>query len=155
MPRHLGQRGQAPLDTPKVGSSTTDTALTPGVSIEFRQMLHKIHKGEELTHAATYTVVGNQGNPSQYGAVVFPAMPGGVKQCVRCHGNDAWKQPAPRSHTFAAVPVRVWGVVCGSCHDSDAAHAHIDVSTPGGTESCESATVPGQVLDVVKVHFPR
>ena len=141
--------------TPKVGSTTTDTALTPGVAIEFRQMLHKIHRGEGLTYAATYTVVGNGGNPSTYGEVVFPAMPGEVKQCVRCHGNDAWKQPAPRVDPFATVPVRVWGVVCGSCHDSDAAHAHIDVSTPGGTESCEVCHGPGKPLDVVRVHFPR
>jgi OmcA/MtrC family decaheme c-type cytochrome len=150
-----GSEDKPRWDTPKVSGTATDTALTPGVAIEFRQMLHKIHKGEELTFAATYTVVGNGGNPHTYGEVVFPAIPGGVRQCVKCHGNDAWKQPAPRVHPFASVPTRAWGVVCGACHDSTAAHAHIDVNTVSGVEGCDVCHGPGQAKDVVKVHFPR
>ena len=133
------------------------TELTPGVGIEFRQMLHKIHKGSELYYASSYTVVGNGGNSSQYGEVGFPAQPQGVKQCVRCHGNDAWQQPAPRSHASATVPVRIWGTVCSSCHDSPTAGAHISSNTTSGAgvESCEVCHGPGKVADVAKVHTPR
>ncbi len=133
------------------------TELTPGVAIEFRQMLHKIHKGAELYNAATYTVVGNGGNSSQYGEVEFPAMPGGVKQCVRCHGNDAWKVPGARSHASATLDVRVCGVACGSCHDSPTAAAHITANTTSGVgaEACAVCHGPGQTADVAVVHTPR
>ncbi len=142
-------------DTPKVGTTTTDTALTTGVAIEFRQMLHKIHKGAELANAATYTVVGNGGNPSQYGEVEFPAMPGGVRNCDRCHGNDAWKAPQERDHPSAAVPVKAWGDVCGACHDSTAAGAHIDVKTAtSGAESCAVCHGPGREWAVERMHKP-
>lgn len=143
-------------DTPKVGTSTTDTAQTPGVAIEFRQMLHKIHMGAELAKAVTYTVVGNGGNPSTYGEVEFPAMPAGVRQCVRCHGNDAWKTPATRTYTAATSLVKTWGVVCGSCHDSDPAEAHISANTTGfGVESCAVCHGVGREFAVEKVHLPR
>lgn len=143
-------------DTPKVSGTSTDTALTPGVAIEFRQMLHKIHRGSDLANAATYTVVGNGGNPSTYEEVEFPAMPGGVKQCIRCHGNDAWKQPADRMHPSASLPVKTWTVVCGACHDSPSAQAHIAVNTSGsGAEACAICHGPGDDQAVEKVHVRR
>ena len=151
-----GNEDKPRWDTPLVSGTTTPTALTPGVAIEFRQMLHKIHRGSSLAEADTYTVVGNGGSPSTFGDIVFPATPGGVMQCVKCHGNDAWHAPAPRDHPAASVPARVWGVVCGSCHDSTAAHAHIDVQTASdGAESCAVCHGAGREEDVVKVHVPR
>ncbi len=144
--------------------TAANAPATTGVRISFREMLHKIHKGAELTHADTYTVVGFGGSPypnnftaHTYGEVVFPAMPGGVRQCVRCHGNDAWKEPEPRDHpTEQVVGARVWGLVCGSCHDSDPAHAHIDVNTAvDGTESCSICHGPGEDLAVERVHRAR
>jgi hypothetical protein len=130
---------------------------TPGVSIAFREMLHKIHMGKELTNAATYVVAGNNGSSNLYDEVGFPALPGGVRQCVKCHGNDAWHEPANRDHpTSQGAPVRSWRVVCGSCHDSTAAHAHIDAQTsPSGHESCAVCHGSLRDADVVKVHFPR
>ncbi|MFY9341818.1 MAG: hypothetical protein WAT39_04980 [Planctomycetota bacterium] len=151
-----GNEDKPRWDTPKVGSSTTNTALTPGVAIEFRQMLHKIHKGRELAYADTYTVVGNGGNPGTFGEIEFPAMPGGVRQCVRCHGNDAWKEPAPRVHTSATFLTRTWTVVCGSCHDNDAAQAHLAANTSAfGAESCSVCHGQGREFAVEKVHLPR
>ncbi|MCC7138211.1 MAG: hypothetical protein IT460_07260 [Planctomycetes bacterium] len=143
-------------DTPKVGSTTTDTNLSPGVSIEFRQMLHKIHNGKELSAGAGYVVVGNSGNPSTYEEVGFPAWPGEARQCVRCHGNDVWKQPTDRTHASATKPTRVWSVVCGSCHDGASAQAHIASNVSGaGNEACAVCHGPGKAEEVEKVHFPR
>jgi hypothetical protein len=84
-------------------------------------------------------------------------MPQGVKQCVRCHGNDAWQQPGARSHASATVPVRIWGTVCNSCHDSPTATAHIASNTTSGAgiESCEVCHGPGKIVDVAKVHTPK
>lgn len=146
-------------DAGRFKTNTANYVDTVGVSIGFREMLHKIHKGEELANAATYEVLGNGTPPSRngYGEVVFPAWPGGVRQCERCHGNDAWHAPQNRTHpAVGSVPARVWGFVCGSCHDSTSAHAHIDTQTaPNGQEACDVCHGEGKPEDVVKVHVPR
>jgi hypothetical protein len=154
-----GNEDKPRWDTPNQGNAAPaiqPTQLSPGVAIQFRNMLHKIHKGKDLAYADTYTVVGNQGNPTTFEEIGFPAMPEGVRQCVRCHGNEAWHQPAPRSHASATVPVRTWTVVCGSCHDSDTAQAHIAAQTSGsGMESCAVCHGPGRNEDVAVVHPPK
>lgn len=141
------------------GVSTLAGMDTPKVTISFRQMLHKIHKGEELANAATYFVIGNSGSQNGYAEVVFPAWPAGVRECKKCHGNDAWHGPKDRTHPTPGVqilPTRVWRTVCGSCHDSNAAAAHIDVMTsPTGYESCETCHGAGKTDDVVKKHVVR
>jgi hypothetical protein len=53
------------------------------------------------------------------------------------------------------VPVRTWTVVCGACHDSDPAQAHIDLQTPGGVESCDICHGEGRSDAVEKVHETR
>src|SRR5262249_26218942 len=56
---------------------------TPGLTINFRTMLHKIHIGARLANASSYQVVGfgagaypNNYSVASYGEVVFPSMPG-------------------------------------------------------------------------------
>jgi OmcA/MtrC family decaheme c-type cytochrome len=137
---------------------------TTGVTVNFRTMLHKIHMGEELTNASTYTLVGfglgypNNFSTHTYEHVVFPDLPDGVKNCEHCHGpgNTAWMSPADRNHpTEQGSPVRAWSVVCGSCHDSDAAAAHILQSTTGGIESCAVCHGIDDALNVELVHKVR
>jgi len=136
---------------------------TPGVTVGFRTMLHKIHMGEELANAATYDVVGfgsgaypDNFSVSNFAEILFPALPGSVRQCVKCHGNDAWHQPAPRAHpTDQDVPIRRWAAVCGSCHDTTDAQAHISVQTDTlGNESCGVCHAPGEDEAVERVHKP-
>ncbi|HZO08173.1 MAG TPA: hypothetical protein VFC77_02255, partial [Myxococcota bacterium] len=136
---------------------------TPGVTVSFRTMLHKIHMGEELANASTYDVIGfgsrsypNNYEVTNFGEIVFPAMPGGVQRCDKCHGNDAWHEPAPRAHpTDQDVPIRRWAAVCGSCHDGTDAQAHINVQTDSfGNESCGVCHAPGEPEDVERVHKP-
>ena len=146
-----GRRGtEACLTCHSISGATNSIVTTPttqSVPIEFRQMLHKIHLGEDLANAATYPFA-TEGT--------FPAMPGGVRQCVRCHGNDAWKQPSERVHPSATVPVRVWGDVCGACHDGSSAQAHIAANTAGtGYEACAVCHAPDRDFPVEKVHLPR
>jgi OmcA/MtrC family decaheme c-type cytochrome len=137
---------------------------TAGSTVEFRNMLHKIHRGSGLTNAATYQVVGFGAGayPDNFSVlgfadVEFPAMPEGVKDCAACHGSSAaWQAPADRSHpTAATVPARAWAVACGSCHDSTADAAHFDVMTSSLGESCSVCHGPGGELDTSLVHEVR
>jgi OmcA/MtrC family decaheme c-type cytochrome len=138
---------------------------TPGVSIEFRSMLHKIHMGEELETASTWTVVGfgsaaypNNYGLNMYGEVAFPAMPDGVKNCEKCHGvgNDAWKYPTDRNHPLQPMPTMSWSIVCGSCHDGSAAQAHIQSQvSPAGAEACSICHGPGEFQDAALKHKIR
>jgi hypothetical protein len=116
------------------------------VSVAFREMIHKIHARSELTKDYPFGTEGFE----------FPAWPGGVKQCAKCHGNEAFHQPRDRSHPDGAVPARVYWVVCGSCHDSDTAHAHMDLNTsPSGHEACTVCHGPDDDLSPAKVHVVR
>ncbi len=153
-----------PEDRPRyVAANAPDT---PQLTIEFRNMLHKIHMGEDLTYASDYKIVGfgSAAYPDNYGlnsyeSVVFPAMPGRVMQCTKCHGAESstWEEPAERNHpTQPGVPTRSWRTVCGSCHDSGAAQAHIDINTSGtGVESCAVCHERGADYDVWLVHKTR
>ncbi|TAH39635.1 MAG: hypothetical protein EYC70_02270 [Planctomycetota bacterium] len=139
---------------------------TEGVTVDFRNMLHKIHTGAELAYADTWTVVGFGGSPypnnftaHTYGEVGFPALPGGTQNCTMCHGagNQAWMEPSDRNHpTDRLVPAREWRAACNSCHDSDDATAHIELNTtPAGVESCAVCHGPGAEYEVEVMHKPR
>jgi OmcA/MtrC family decaheme c-type cytochrome len=143
--------------------TAANAPLTDETTINFRTMLHKIHMGEELTNASTYTIVGfgsgaypNNFGLSTFEEIVFPAMPGGVRNCAKCHGdtNDSWKEPVHRDHpTQQATPTARWAVVCAACHDSTDAVAHITVQTaPGGLESCAVCHGTGAEWSVERMH---
>jgi hypothetical protein len=129
-----------------------------GVTVNYREMLHKIHRGADLDKADTYTVRGfgssafpNNFTPHNYGEVKFPAMPKGVLDCFRCHGaSTAWQVPSNRQHpTEQLLAGQEWRLACGSCHDSDPEQAHIEAqSSPStGAESCLVCHGPGNTWD--------
>ncbi len=139
---------------------------TAGVTINFREMLHKIHMGAELAKASSYQIVGfgagtypNNFGVSTFDAVEFPAMPGGVLNCTKCHGanNTAWLQPAERAHpTAQGKPIQSWRTTCGACHDSDAATSHIVLQTSAeGQESCAICHAKDREWHVKLMHKAR
>ncbi len=131
---------------------------TPGVTVDFAAMLHKIHHGRDLAAGADYVVVGFGGNPHTYEHATMPNMPGASQDCSFCHGegNEAHRQPDLRLHPQAIWPTRSWGQACGSCHDSAAAQAHIDTNTSSaGAESCAVCHGPGEEHDVERTHRVR
>jgi OmcA/MtrC family decaheme c-type cytochrome len=133
---------------------------TTGVQIGFREMLHKIHMGEELTNASAYQVIvfGSGGPPNNYTAhsydhVVFPALPGGAQTCSMCHGDDGYELPVDRNHPDEQTnPSREWANVCSACHDSNAATAHINTQIFAGLEACSTCHADGREWDVERVH---
>jgi hypothetical protein len=135
---------------------------TPGVTTDFRTLLHKVHMGEELAHASSFVVDGvflGTPYPVTYDEVAFPSLPGGAMNCEKCHGegSTSWHEPASRAHPDPRTPpTRDWRAVCGACHDSDAAAAHIDVQTSThGAESCAVCHGPGKEWNVALVHKTR
>jgi len=145
---------------PYVAGNAPDTT---GTTVQFRTMLHKIHMGEELANAASYQVIGfgSTAYPNNYGVtsfeeVLFPALPGGVANCSKCHGNEAWHEPAPRNHpSEQGTAVKRWAMVCNACHDSTDATAHIAVQTDAsGNESCGVCHGEGKEWSVERVHKP-
>ena len=144
-------------DLPQYNTSTVPA--TPGTTIDFRTMLHKIHMGKDLADASTYAVIGSEGNIANWAQVVFPPMPGGVRNCFVCHGadNDSWKLPADRDYPTGQSPtVHEWASVCGACHADEATTAHIAANTaPNGAESCHVCHGPGEEESVELVHKAR
>jgi OmcA/MtrC family decaheme c-type cytochrome len=101
-----------------------------GTSVEFRHFLHDLHKE------------------------VFPATPGGVQDCAKCHGeNTVWQLPATRLHPQQTVPTRAWMTVCSGCHTASSARAHMDTNTSlAGAESCAICHGANDELSVREVH---
>jgi hypothetical protein len=137
-------------DTPQYSSPTTPAS--PGVTVNFRTFLHKLHMGSSLTFASTYEVSGNF-----YDEVEFPDMHGGVADCRKCHGaSNVWQAPLARQDPNQTTPTREWRAACGSCHDADAAQAHIDINTSAtGIESCEVCHGSGADFAVELMHRSR
>jgi OmcA/MtrC family decaheme c-type cytochrome len=144
-------------DLPQYNTSTA--AATTGTTIDFRTMLHKIHMGEDLANASSYAVVGFGGASSNYADVIFPPMPGGVRNCFICHGadSDSWKEPQDRDYPTGQSPtVHEWASSCGACHVEDDAVAHIGAMTaPDGAESCGVCHGQDAEFSVEVMHKPR
>ncbi|MEQ1634461.1 MAG: hypothetical protein ABL997_18915, partial [Planctomycetota bacterium] len=143
-------------DGPAYRTANLAGLQTPGVAIEFREMLHKIHRGKELEAGAAYQVAGSNGAGHSYEQVGFPSFLGGTANCAACHGatNTAWHQPTLRLHPDEGrlAPHLEWRMVCGSCHDGRAVYAHMLSNSGGNVEACELCHGAGKDLDVEVVH---
>lgn len=145
-------------DGPKYTYSAWYVRPTPGVTMDFRQLAHRVHAGKELRRP--YEVNGvflGVPYPVTYDSVGFPSFVGGVSECTKCHGpgNTAWQEPQTQTHPLAAAPKRDWAEVCSSCHDSEAADSHFFVQTNNGSESCSVCHGRGRENSVEVVHKVR
>ncbi len=145
-------------DGPKYSYASWYVTGTPGASMDFRSLLHRVHAGKELTKP--YVVNGvflGTPYPVSYETVGFPSFKGGVSECTKCHGatNTAWQEPAARTHPLAPGPVRTWAVTCGSCHDSTDAQTHFLVQSWAGDESCGVCHGKGREYSVAVSHKVR
>lgn len=132
--------------------TATVTAGQPNESIHFKNMVHKIHTGEELQYA--YKIGAN----NDFSEVRFP---GDRRDCATCHVNNSYTLPVaggaegllptttPRGFWTPILPA---AAACLSCHDSKQAAAHAYVNTALFGEACDVCHKEGAEFAVSKVH---
>lgn len=124
---HGGSRQDVKLCVTCHNPQTTDPDT--GNTVDFKVMVHKIHRGEDLpsVKAGTpYVIIGNAQSRNDFSTVAFPRD---IRNCTTCHAA-----PAANAHVWSTEPSRA---ACASCHDN------IDWVTgenhPGGPQVDDSA----------------
>ena len=117
-------------------SSDPDT----GNSVDFKVMIHKIHRGADLpsVQAGTpYRIIGFRNSVHDYSDVEFPDT---VLRCERCHVGGT------QSMAYLTKPSRA---ACGSCHDDvdfDTGENHANIPQFSDTK-CRACHVPVGFVD--------
>jgi OmcA/MtrC family decaheme c-type cytochrome len=148
-------------------------AQSQDATINFRVLIHKIHRGEQLSQQP-YIVYGFGAAPANYTKIDFGKVlfPGNLQDCQTCHlPNTNLLPPYPgtalpteQSHVEQAGNTVIKVVdghvapitsVCTACHDEDDAFAHAASNTaPNGTEACPVCHEEGRIAAVSVVHTP-
>ncbi|HEU0121885.1 MAG TPA: OmcA/MtrC family decaheme c-type cytochrome [Bryobacteraceae bacterium] len=137
----------------------TDAARRPAdkgaaESINFKEMIHRIHRGEENTR--DFTIYGFGGSVNNFNEVRYPRV---LSDCGACHVNGSEQLPlrenlAPTTDPrglFDPAPPTIGA--CLSCHSSKSAAAHADSNfSPRFGESCATCHGTGAQFAVDKVH---
>lgn len=141
----------------------TDVARRPAAagkpqSVDFRQMIHNIHGGEELKAFfgnEDYIVYGFGSNAINFSEVVFP---GRLAACDACHINNSQNLPLAPTHSKVSNPrglidpVGPQAAACLSCHQSIDAASHALVNTSALGESCGTCHGANGDFSVRKAH---
>jgi OmcA/MtrC family decaheme c-type cytochrome len=84
-----------------------------GTSIDFKVLIHKLHRGANLPSVVaggSYQITGGSGTPHPFSDVAFPQD---IRNCTKCHdGNDPATPDANNWQYRPSVEA------CGSCHDN-------------------------------------
>lgn len=123
----------------------------PAESIHFKYMIHKIHRGEELTREyTTWASRAYNFNEVRY--------PGDLRNCQACHTPTSYQLPLPENllPTQAPrdyyTPIKPEAAACLSCHDTAYAAAHAYVNTAPFAEACAACHGNNAEFSVDKVH---
>lgn len=109
----------------------TDQNVDPdtGNNLDFKIMIHKIHRGEDLPSVKAekpYKIIGFQQSVHDFSDVVFPQA---IRNCTKCHRN------ADQADNYKNRPSIE---ACGACHDD------LNFATgekhPGGVRTNEQCT---------------
>jgi len=85
-----------------------------GNTVDFKVMIHKIHRGENLpsVKAGTpYQIIGNAQSLHDFSNVAFPQD---IRNCANCHEGSNAANKGAQSTVWYTNPSRD---ACGSCHD--------------------------------------
>lgn len=130
----------------------------PAESVDFRQMIHNIHGGEDIKSfykTEDYIIYGFGGTPNNFSEVVYP---GRLATCSACHVGNSYALPLP--DTLAQVnnprgylnPSGPEAAACLSCHRSVEAASHALANTTRLGESCAVCHGANAEFGVSKVH---
>ncbi len=154
-------------------------SMTPTTtSIDFREMIHKIHTGENLS-VTPYVIYGFRGSFNDFSDVLYP---GATNDCRACHlpntnilnpgtgilgpgilatVNRKFTKVGEENdvlETFSTQPVIT---VCTSCHDDVVVNAAGDALTgenhlggPQPESACINCHAAGDPLGAAEVHLP-
>lgn len=133
-----------------------EEAEGPPTSINFRWLIHRLHRGQEATNPLQVYGFGN--NLHDYSHVEFP---GNLANCETCHVAGTYTLPLPPGIQPTTItqdgevvsntlPERS---VCTACHDSSAAGGHAELqTTAAGIETCQVCHGSGSEFAVSDVH---
>lgn len=144
-----------------IDKRTTARQPLPPEPVLFRNLIHRIHTGEDL--AQPFTVVGGSpANPQPIDLTAVHPFPKDRANCTVCHEPGTFNiTQALESETGIRVSVggqtvRQAGPVaaaCTGCHDSDRTLAHVvSQTTSGGVEACATCHGAGRPFSPVVVH---
>jgi OmcA/MtrC family decaheme c-type cytochrome len=150
-------------------------------SVDLKWMIHKIHRGDELTEPFVLygfpapTKANPAGTPVDFTEVRFP---GDLRDCDSCHLNGSFglplaatvlssrfetltciEDPLADADSYCDVRTSVESflppasAVCTTCHDAPYVAAHAAVNTtPAGAESCATCHGKGKEFDIALFH---
>jgi OmcA/MtrC family decaheme c-type cytochrome len=139
---------------------TRPASQFPPESINFKDMIHRIHTGTDLEQP--YTVFGSGGHEHDFTQTRFS---GDLRDCTMCHIDGSQTLPIPDEALSTLITENSGATMisetfpetaaCTSCHTSaeNIEHAleHADITT--GAESCSTCHGESGVLSVTDVHF--
>lgn len=135
---HGGARRETQLCILCHSAQTSDPDT--GNTVDFKVMIHKIHRGEDLPSVqdgTPYRIIGFRNSVHDYSNVVFP---GDVRRCDQCH------QGGTQSTAYLTRPSRA---ACGSCHDDvnfATGESHAGIAQANDTQ-CATCHLPAGDLE--------
>lgn len=125
------------------------TEANSGNTLDFRVMIHKIHRGENLPSVVAgtdYIIYGYHDSVNDFSDVAFPQD---IRNCEKCH--DAANPNTPQADYHFKYPSIQ---ACGSCHDDIDFAAGIAGGHPGGVvtdnSSCTVCHADGRIAGSVE-----
>jgi hypothetical protein len=136
----------------------TDAAVRPAdagdpESIDFRYMIHKIHRGAELEDG--FVVYGYRSSLHDFSDIHYV---GDLRNCDSCHVDDSQHLPLASGLESVVTPHDAWTPMlpetasCLSCHDGESAAIHADSNTSDLGEACSTCHGEGKTYSVEAVH---
>lgn len=140
-------------NTKETDAARRPAGAKPDQTIQFANMIHRIHTGEE--NGGPYIIYGFGGSVNDFSEVRYP---GDRRNCDACHVNGS--QNLPLKDTLVPVnnpnglvnPLQPATAACTGCHVSRDALSHAIVNTSQLGESCGACHGTSADFSVTRIH---
>ncbi|HYP09122.1 MAG TPA: OmcA/MtrC family decaheme c-type cytochrome [Bryobacteraceae bacterium] len=133
-------------------SARRPAAQNPAQTVDFRTMVHRLHRGHAADEEYTVYGFGNVAHDLRFG------YPGDLRNCNACHVNDSQQVPLNNDQLAVKTPRGLLDptppetAACISCHTSSYAAAHALANTNKIGESCATCHGKNSEFSVDKSH---